>query len=104
MRCLAILQMGMLLFGATFISSAAANAKPDTPAKAQQQGIQGTVQVSVSLNVDSQVVGACVQTSPSALLDNAALAAARQSTFQTEIRDCKPIAADYIYPVDFTSQ
>jgi TonB family protein len=78
--------------------------EPDTPPMAQQQGIQGTVQVVVSLNADSRVVGTRIQTSPSAILNSAALSAARQSTFQTEIRDCKPIAADYIFSVDFTSQ
>jgi|GEM_PF-2521089 len=78
--------------------------EPDTPPLAQQQGIQGTVQVVVSLNAQSEVVGTRIQTSPSAILNSAALSAARQSTFQTEIRDCKPIAADYIYSVDFTSQ
>jgi len=78
--------------------------EPDTPPMAQQQGIQGTVQVVVSLNAESRVVGSRIQTSPSAILNSAALSAARQSTFQTEIRDCKPIAADYIFSVDFTSQ
>jgi TonB family protein len=78
--------------------------EPDTPAMAQQQGISGVVQVIVSLNADSKVTGTRVQSSPSAILNNAALSAARNSTFQTEIRDCKPIAADYIFSVDFSSQ
>jgi protein TonB len=78
--------------------------EPDTPALAQQQGIQGTVQVVVSLNEGSRVTGTRVQSSPSAVLNQAALSAARQSSFQTEIRDCKPIAADYIFSVEFTSQ
>jgi TonB family protein len=78
-------------------------AEPATPPMAQQQGIQGTVQVVVSLNAQSEVVGTRIQTSPSAILNSAALAAARQSTFQTEILNCKPIAADYIFSVDFTS-
>jgi outer membrane biosynthesis protein TonB len=78
--------------------------EPDTPPMAQQQGISGAVQVVVSLNADSKVVGTRIQTSPSVILNSAALSAARQSTFQTEIRDCKPIAADYIFTVDFTSQ
>jgi outer membrane biosynthesis protein TonB len=78
--------------------------EPDTPPMAQQQGISGAVQVVVSLNADSRVIGTRIQTSPSVLLNSAALTAARQSTFQTEIRDCKPIAADYIFSVDFTSQ
>ena len=78
--------------------------EPDTPALAQRQGIQGTVQVIVALNAQSEVVGTRIQTSPSAVLNDAALAAARASTFQTEIRDCKPIAAEFIFSVDFTSQ
>ena len=78
--------------------------EPDTPAMAQQQGIQGTVQVIVSLDQNSHVTATRVQSSPSAILNSAALSAARQSTFQTEVRDCKPIAADYIFSVDFTSQ
>jgi TonB family protein len=78
--------------------------EPDTPQMAQQQGISGVVQVIVSLNADSKVTGTRVQSSPSAILNNAALSAARNSTFQTEIRDCKPIAADYIFSVDFSSQ
>jgi TonB family protein len=78
--------------------------EPDTPPIAQQQGISGTVQVIVSLDAASHVTGTRIQSSPSAVLNQAALSAARQSTFQTEIRDCKPIAADYIFSVDFTSQ
>ncbi|HEY0613206.1 MAG TPA: energy transducer TonB [Candidatus Elarobacter sp.] len=78
--------------------------EPDTPALAQQQGISGTVQVIVSLDATSRVTSTRVQSSPSSVLNSAALSAARQSTFQTEIRDCKPIAADYIFTVDFSSQ
>lgn len=78
--------------------------EPDMPAMAQQQGISGTVNVVVSLSATSQVTGTKIQSSPSVLLNSAAQAAARQSTFQTEIRDCKPIAADYIFSVEFSSQ
>ena len=78
--------------------------EPDTPPLAQQQGISGDVQVIVSLNAQSQVVGTKIQSSPSAILNNTALQAARQSTFQTEIQNCKPIAADYIFTVSFSSQ
>jgi TonB family protein len=75
-----------------------------TPPLAQQQNIVGTVLVIVSLDANSNVIGARIQSSPSPLLNNAALAAARQSTFQTEIRDCRPIAGDYVFTVDFESQ
>jgi outer membrane biosynthesis protein TonB len=77
---------------------------PDTPAMAQTQGISGIVQVVVSLDAQSRVVGTRVQTSPSVLLNQAALAAARESQFRTEIRNCEPVAADYIFSVEFTSQ
>jgi TonB family protein len=77
--------------------------EPDTPAMAQQQGISGTVQVIVSLDEQSHILSTSIGSSPSAVLNQAALSAARQSTFQTEIRDCKPIAAKYLFSVDFTS-
>lgn len=77
--------------------------EPDTPAMAQQQGIFGTVQVVVSLDAHSRVVGTRVQSSPSAVLNAAALAAARASTYRTETRDCIPIAADYLFSVEFAA-
>ncbi|MEA2785879.1 MAG: Gram-negative bacterial TonB protein C-terminal [Candidatus Eremiobacteraeota bacterium] len=75
--------------------------EPDTPALAAQQGIHGVVQVVVSIDADSHVVGARIMSSPSAVLNQAAITAARQSTFQAQIRGCQPIAADYIFSVDF---
>src|ERR1700736_595983 len=51
---------------------------PMTPPIAAQQGILGTVHVVVSLDADSRVVGTRIQSSPSAVLNAAALAAARQ--------------------------
>ncbi|MDB5073540.1 MAG: hypothetical protein JWM87_4651 [Candidatus Eremiobacteraeota bacterium] len=77
---------------------------PDAPALAQQQGIVGTVQVVVSLDPQSRVTGTRIRSSPSAVLNAAALSAARQSTYQTEIRDCVPIAADFIMDVTFAGQ
>ena len=78
--------------------------EPDTPALAQQQGVSGVVQVVVSLDAQSRVVGTRIQSSPSAVLNQAALAAARGSQFRTEVKNCEPVAADYIFSVDFTSQ
>lgn len=78
--------------------------EPDTPPLAQQQGIQGTVQVLVSLDEKGQVVEAVIQSSPSAILNEAALTAARKSTFRPEIKNGKPIAGKYVFSVDFTSQ
>jgi TonB family protein len=78
--------------------------EPDTPALAQQQGISGVVHVVVSLDAQSHVVGTRIQSSPSALLNQAALGAARGSQFRTEVKNCEPVAADYVFSVDFTSQ
>ena len=79
-------------------------ARAVAPPMAEQQGIQGSVQVVISLDENSRVVGARIRSSPSAVLNPAALAAARASTFRTEIRDCRPLAADYIYTVEFESK
>jgi outer membrane biosynthesis protein TonB len=79
-------------------------AEPDTPALAQQQGISGTVQIVVSLDVQSRIVATRVASSPSGLLNAAALAAARGSQFRTGIHNCEPVAADYIFSVEFNAQ
>ena len=78
--------------------------EPDTPAMAAQQGISGTVGVVVSLDAQSRIVATRVQSSPSALLNGAALAAARGSQFRTEVKNCEPVAADYLFSVEFTAQ
>jgi TonB family protein len=78
--------------------------EPDTPPLAQQQGISGDVAVIVSLNAQSQVVNVKVQSSPSELLNNTALQAAHQSTFQTETVNCKPVPSEYLYTVQFSSK
>jgi outer membrane biosynthesis protein TonB len=78
-------------------------APPETPEIAREQGISGTVIVEVRLDAGSHIVGTSVREGPPALR-SAALAAARQSTFQTEIRDCKPLGASYLYVVEFQSQ
>jgi uncharacterized protein YggE len=69
---------------------------------AAQQGIYGTVLVVVSLDAESHVVGARIQSSPSAILNQSAISAVRHSIFQSQIRGCQPIAADYIFSVEFT--
>ena len=79
-------------------------AEPETPALAVQSGISGTVTVIVSLDAQSRIVATRIQSSPSAVLNPAAIAAARGSQFRTEIKDCAPVAADYIFSVDFSSQ
>ncbi|MDB5092801.1 MAG: hypothetical protein JWO85_902 [Candidatus Eremiobacteraeota bacterium] len=79
-------------------------AEPEMPPLAQQQGINGTVEVIVSLDAASRVVATRVRRSPSNVLNAAAVAAARASQFRTEVRDCAPIAADYVFRVDFSGE
>lgn len=78
--------------------------EPDMPPLAAQQGVSGTVEVVVSLDTQSRIVATRIQSSPSALLNAAAIATARASRFRTEVRDCVPLAADYIFAVEFSAQ
>ena len=79
-------------------------AQPETPQVAQQQGITGTVIVLVALDENSHIVSTSIQKSPSSILNSAAITAARQSTFKTRIQNCKPVADQYLFEVDFQSQ
>jgi outer membrane biosynthesis protein TonB len=79
-------------------------AVPETPPLAAQQGITGEVSVIVSLDERSRIVGARIARSPSSILNPAALRAVHDSTFRTEVRDCKAIAADYVFVIEFQQQ
>jgi TonB family protein len=57
---------------------------------AQQQGIVGDVVVRVTLDGSGAVTAVQIRTSPSAILNNAALAAARASTYQPGLQNCTP--------------
>lgn len=75
--------------------------QPQYPADAQSA--VGRSSILITLDDRSRAVWAKVmRSSGSASLDEAALLAARQSTFQTEIRGCRPVAAQYIFSVEFT--
>jgi len=77
---------------------------PDTPPIAQQQGITGVVNVLINLDANSHIIGTpTVQSSPSQLLNSAAIKAAQESTFRTEIKNCEPVAATYIFAVEFNN-
>jgi hypothetical protein len=74
------------------------------PPIANAQGISGEVQVLVSLNENSQIVGTpVIRKSPSALLNKEAINVAMHSTFQTEIKNCQPIIAQYTLLVEFVA-
>jgi TonB family protein len=74
---------------------------PKMPAMAAHQGIEGVVYVAVALDEKSHITGTRIISSPSAILNNAALEAARNSTFQTQIRNCKPVPGDFVFGVVF---
>jgi periplasmic protein TonB len=79
--------------------------EPDYPDLARQQGAVGTVQVKVSLTPTGSVVSTSVyKSSGNALLDKAALAAARASSYAPEVEDCSPVAGTYLFRADFSSQ
>jgi TonB family protein len=76
-------------------------AQPHFPELARKVGVSGDVTVDVTLDELSHVTSVAVENSPSKVLNAAALEAARNSVFQTEIRDCRPIAGTYRFIVVF---
>jgi TonB family protein len=79
-------------------------AQPETPAVAQQQGVTGRVTVEVTIDSRGKVVRTTVASSPSQLLNHAAIVAAAQSTFAPAIRSCRPISGTYDFLVDFKAE
>jgi TonB family protein len=77
------------------------SAEAETPVLARQQGISGEVQVRVSLDAASTVVGVQILSSPSKILNAAALAIARTAKFRTEIVHCRPVSTDVQFRVAF---
>jgi len=57
--------------------------------------------VTITLDAQSRVTAAAIAQSPSPLLNDAALAAARASQFQTAIRDCVPVGDTFNFIVMF---
>jgi protein TonB len=78
---------------------------PQTPEEsdaAREQGLIGTVKVKVDLDSSGSVVGTSIYASSGSMdLDNAALAAARQTRYAPEKRDCKNVPGSYLFTVDF---
>jgi hypothetical protein len=61
------------------------------------------VTVWVKLDAQSHAIGYKIYSSPSPLLNDAALASAHAATFQTAVRNCRPVPSDYLYTVSFGS-
>lgn len=76
----------------------------DTPEMAKEQGITGIVEVEVDLDATGHVTGTSVIKTPSAILNSEALKVARQSTYSPKLEDCKPVAGQYRFVVDFSGQ
>lgn len=77
-------------------------AAADTPEIAREQGATGTTQVEVSIDPDGKITATSIyRSSGSQALDNAALAAARQSTYKADVRDCEAVAGSYLFTVVF---
>jgi len=79
--------------------------EPEYPALAQQQGLIGTAQIEVTLAETGAIIDAHVYAgSGSRVLDDAALAAAKRSTYSSEIDDCKNVGGSYLFRAEFTTQ
>ncbi|MBV8749911.1 MAG: TonB family protein [Candidatus Eremiobacteraeota bacterium] len=76
--------------------------EPNYPADAIATRAQGVVVVRVVLDDQSRVLWADVLSSASPVFNDVAVQAARDSTYRTAVRDCRPIAALYAFSVDFT--
>ncbi len=80
-------------------------AEADYPDIARQQGVVGTAAVKVTLDAGGHVGGAEISKSAgNAALDQAAVKAARASTYKAEVVNCVPTAGSYLFRVDFTGQ
>jgi len=77
---------------------------PVMPAMAAQQRITGDVTVEVSLDAQSQILKLTIVSSPSTILNGAALDATQRSTFQTEVRDCRPLPSTLRFVATFAAQ
>jgi TonB family protein len=91
----------------------AACSSPDVPAKTlvaespiitddERNGFNGTAKVKVDLDAAGKVVGTSIYESTGSVpLDQAALAAARESRYAPEERDCKDVPGSYLFAIDF---
>ena len=78
-------------------------AQPEYPDSAREQGL-GEVQVAVKVTIgpSGSLVNATIsQSAGNMALDQAALAAARQSTYAPKIVNCEAVEGDYLFRVTF---
>jgi TonB family protein len=79
--------------------------EPNYPETARREHATGTVQVKLMIDASGLVAAATIyKSSRNALLDDAALAAARASTYAPARVRCLPSSSTYLFRVDFSSQ
>ena len=77
---------------------------PETPELAREQGLSGVVHVLVDLSATGAVTSVKIADSAgSSLLDNAALDAARRTTYSPKTVDCEHVPGEYLFRVEFDS-
>ncbi len=74
---------------------------PETPDIARERNVTGTVDVRVDLSETGEVRAVSIASSPDVSLDEAALDAARRSTYAPEVVDCKAQSGSYLFRVEF---
>ena len=77
--------------------------QPDYPESAKDLGLGAvTVEVEVTVGASGNLVSASVyKSSNNSAIDQAALRAARQSTYSPRLVDCNPTTGDYLFRADF---
>jgi len=78
---------------------------PETPELARQQCLSGVAKVQVDLSAGGTVTGVKIfESTGSSLLDQAALDAARRTTYSPKIVDCEHVSGTYLFRVEFQSE
>src|SRR5579862_8110427 len=79
--------------------------EPDVPEIARQEGAVGVAQIQVSLGPDGAVRSVSIyQSTGNSSLDQAALGAARASSYAPALEECAPVAGTYLFRVEFSGQ
>ena len=78
-------------------------ATPEMSIEATRRGVEGTVGVAVLLDETGKATDSKILSSPNRLLNATSVAAARNSRFSPEIRDCRPVGSIYEFYVTYTS-
>jgi protein TonB len=76
-------------------------ADPEMPDMARERNVTGTVDVLVDLSETGAVRAVSIAHTPDVVLDEAALDAARRTTYAPEIVDCKAQSGSYLFRVEF---